>query len=290
VRYRVTHSTTYAYASPVSMCHNEVRLTPRLTRGQVPLRTQLLVDPAPATLATHLDYFGNTVTFLTIPGTHDDLTITAMSDVDVTPLPTPTPETSPGWEQVRECLRAERKPETLDAYQFVFASPHVVADDAVAAYAEPSFPPERPLLAAVLDLTHRIHVDFAYEPDTTTVATSVAEVLAARRGVCQDFAHLAIACLRAQGLAARYVSGYLETLPAPGAERLRGQDASHAWIGVFCPDLGWIDIDPTNDQVVGGRHVTLAWGRDYGDVSPVKGVIVGGGVHTVDVAVDVEAG
>ena len=288
MRYRVTHSTTYAYANPVSMCHNEVRLTPRPTRGQVPLRTQLLVDPAPATLATHLDYFGNTVTFLTIPSAHDELTITAMSDVDVTPIATPAAETSLAWEQVRDRLRADRQPEILDAYQFVFASPHVAADDEVAAYALPSFEPERPLLAAVLELAHRIHVDFAYEPDTTTVATSVAEVLAARRGVCQDFAHLAIACLRSQGLAARYVSGYLETVPAPGAERLRGQDASHAWIGVFCPELGWIDVDPTNDQVVAGRHVTLGWGRDYGDVSPVKGVIVGGGVHTVDVAVDVE--
>jgi transglutaminase-like putative cysteine protease len=286
--YRVTHSTTYHYAQPVAICHNEVRLTPRATAAQTPQRTQLLLEPAPSTLAAEADYFGNTVTFLTVQEPHERLTITAMSDVDVVATSPPDPTATPAWEAVRDLVRTDRRPESFDAYELVFESPHVRLDDAVAAYAAPSFRIGRPVLEATLDLAHRIYTEFTYEPTVTSVSTPVAAVLAGRRGVCQDFAHLALACLRSHGVPARYVSGYLETTPPAGQNRLVGADASHAWIAVFCGERGWVDVDPTNDVIPSGRHVTLAWGRDYGDVAPVKGVILGGGAHTVEVAVDVE--
>lgn len=287
--YRITHTTTYAYAHPVATCHNEARLTPRATATQRPRRTQFRVEPAPSTLATDVDYFGNTVTFITVTEPHARLVITAMSHVEVLDSPSIDPAATDAWNVIAERVRADRAPEWLAAYEFVFASPHVGIDDAVAAYAAPSFTAGRPVLAAAIDLASRIHADFAYDPTVTTVATPVADFLAGRRGVCQDFAHLALACLRAQGVPARYVSGYLETTPPPGKPRLVGADASHAWIAVFCGDAGWIALDPTNDQLAGPRHITLSWGRDYGDVGPVKGVILGGGAHTVAVGVDVEA-
>ncbi len=184
-------------------------------------------------------------------------------------------------------LRAGASTAERDAYSFVFDSPYVPRDEALADYAAPSFPPGRPLLAAVFDLTTRIHREFRYDPRATTVATPMRKVLARRAGVCQDFAHLQLGCLRALGLAARYVSGYLVTEPPPGKARLVGADASHAWLSVFCPAWGWIDCDPTNDQVPGDRHVTLAWGRDYDDVCPVRGIVLGGGRSTLKVSVDV---
>lgn len=191
------------------------------------------------------------------------------------------------WETVRDRLRLDRAAEVLDAYQFAFDSPHVALDDDAHAYATASFPPGRPILDGVADLTRRIHAEFAYDPSATTVATPVGDVLRQRRGVCQDFAHLEIACLRTLGLAARYVSGYILTTPPPGAPRLVGADASHAWLAVWVGDEGWIDVDPTNDQLPRDQHVTVAWGRDYGDVSPLRGVVLGGGEHRMTVAVDV---
>jgi transglutaminase-like putative cysteine protease len=289
MRYRITHTTTYDYARPVATCHNEARLVPRRTATQRPIRTQFLVDPTPATLAHESDYFGNTVAFLTIEEPHARLTITAMSDVAVGTPAAIDPAATPPWDLLREGLRHDRTADGLAAYELVFESPHVRIDDRLHTYAAPSFAAGRPILAAALDLAARMHADFAYDPTVTTVGTPVAECLASRRGVCQDFAHLALACLRAHGVAARYVSGYLETSPAPGSARLIGSDASHAWIGVWCGDAGWVDIDPTNNQLAGTRHITVAWGRDYADVAPVKGVILGGGAHTVAVSVDVAA-
>lgn len=284
MNYRVTHTTTYHYEELASVCHNELRLTPRRDARQQPRRTQLRVDPTPSALVAQLDFFGNQVHFMTLQEPHRQLTITAKSDVAVTAVA--PPELTPAWERVRDRLRAERAPAALDAYQFVFESPQVAADDAVLAFAAPSFPPERPVLDAVRDLTRRIHVEFRYDKTATTVATPVAEVLRERRGVCQDFAHLEIACLRALGLAARYVSGYILTVPPPGSPRLVGADASHAWLSVWMGDAGWVDVDPTNDQLPGDQHVTVAWGRDYADVSPLRGVVLGGGEHRVSVAVD----
>lgn len=288
MNYRVTHTTTYVYEEAVSICHNEVRLTPRSGPHQVARRTQLLIDPLPSVLVAQADYFGNPMHFLTLQEPHERLAITAMSDVEVSALPPPAdPEDTPAWHTVRDHLRADRSAEVLNAYQFAFASPHVRASADVVAYAAPSFPRNRPLMAALLDLTRRIHEDFTYDPEATTVSTPVADVLRERRGVCQDFAHLEIACLRALGLAARYVSGYILTTPPPGKERLIGADASHAWISAWIPDVGWLDLDPTNDVIPGGEHVTLGWGRDYADVCPVRGVVLGGGEHEMSVSVDV---
>lgn len=288
MQYRVSHTTTYRYTEAVSTCHNELRLTPRSRPGQAARRTQLLIEPMPSTLTTHTDWFGNRVTFLTLQEPHDRLTVTAMSHVEVVPVPPPAPSGTAPWDAVAARVRGERTAETLGALEFLFDSPHVRLDDDVRRWAEPSFPPGRPVLEGVLGLTHRLHADFAYDPEATTVATPVAEVLRARRGVCQDFAHLEIAGLRALGLPARYVSGYIETVSrAEGGPRLVGADASHAWLAVYCPGHGWVDVDPTNDQVPEGRHVTVAWGRDYGDVVPIKGVVLGGDEHTMQVAVDV---
>jgi transglutaminase-like putative cysteine protease len=273
VNYRVSHVTTYRYEELASVCHNELRLTPRAGTHQRPRRTQLRVDPAPSALIPHLDFFGR------------QLVITAKSDVEVTAaIP---PEATPPWEAVRERLRHDRSADALDAYQFVFESPRVAPDEDVVAYAAPSFPEGRDLLEAVRDLTGRIHTEFAYDQSATTVATPVADVLRDRRGVCQDFAHLEIACLRGLGLSARYVSGYILTTPPPGTARLVGTDASHAWVSVWLGDAGWVDVDPTNDQLPSDQHVTVAWGRDYADVSPLRGVVLGGGEHQVTVAVDV---
>jgi transglutaminase-like putative cysteine protease len=284
VNYRVTHTTTYHYEDLASVCHNELRLTPRRDARQQPRRSQLRIDPTPSALVPLVDFFGNQVHFLTLQEPHRQLTITAKSDVSVTAVA--PPDTAPAWEDVRDRLRAERSPAVLDAYQFVFESPQVAVDDAVLDFVRPSFAPDRPVLDAVRDLTRRIHVEFRYDKTATTVATPVAAVLRQRRGVCQDFAHLEIACLRALGLAARYVSGYILTVPPPGASRLVGADASHAWLAVWVGDAGWVDVDPTNDQLPGDQHVTVAWGRDYADVSPLRGVVLGGGAHRVSVAVD----
>ncbi len=283
--YRVTHVTTYRYEEPASVCHNELRLTPRSGGRQRTRRAQLRVDPTPSVLAPQVDFFGNQVHFVALQEPHRQLTVTAKSDVEV--MPAEAPGATPPWEAVRARLRTDRDAEVLAAYQFAFESPHVEIEPEVLAWAAESFPPGRPLVDAVLALTTRIHDGFAYDPDATSVATPVAEVLRERRGVCQDFAHLEIACLRALGLAARYVSGYILTTPPRGATRLVGADASHAWLSVWLGDAGWLDVDPTNDLVPSDQHVTVAWGRDYGDVSPLRGVVLGGGEHTMTVAVDV---
>lgn len=288
MRYRVTHETSYLYDEPVSLCHNELRLEPRDTSAQRRLGTALRIEPAPASLTSELDYFGNPTHFFTVEEAHDRMTLVAQSEVALA-APGAEPLWTPAWDALRAEVRADLSPEGLAAFELCFASPLVPLAPQFAAYAAPSFPRGRPVLDAALELTRRIHADFAYRPGATSVTTPVADVLEAREGVCQDFAHVALACLRALGLPARYVSGYLHTRPADGRERLVGADASHAWVSVHCGDAGWIDVDPTNDLVVADEHVTLAWGRDYGDVPPIKGVILGGGGHSVEVGVDVEA-
>jgi transglutaminase-like putative cysteine protease len=218
---------------------------------------------------------------------HRALTVHARCVIEVMPFASPAPAATMAWDQATELLAVERAPELLDACQFTFDSPYTVAGPAALAYARSSFAPGRPLLEAALDLTRRIHADFVYDGTATEVATPVDQVLRERRGVCQDFAHLELACLRQLGLPARYVSGYLRTYPPPGGTPLVGADASHAWLAIWCPGHGWLDLDPTNGLLPGDEHVTLAWGRDYGDVSPINGVILGGGEHEVAVAVDV---
>jgi transglutaminase-like putative cysteine protease len=287
MRYRVTHKTTYTYEDVVSVSHNEARITPRRTAGQDPLRMQLLVEPAPAALVTDTDYFGNTVHFFSLEESHSDLSVTAVSDVEVEGVVPPAFALTPAWEAVPAALRQDRSRGGLEALGYTFESPFVRGARELTDYALVSFQAGRPVLDAAFELTCRIHEDFKYEPGVTSIATPLADVMRERRGVCQDFAHLELAMLRSLGLSARYVSGYLRTVPAPGKPRLTGADASHAWVSLQCPGFGYVDLDPTNGSLPSDEHVTVAWGRDFSDVSPLKGVILGGGRHALAVSVDV---
>jgi transglutaminase-like putative cysteine protease len=285
--YRVRHTTTYAYTYSVSVCHNCLHLMPRECPHQRCSFHELLIYPEPAVVSQTLDYFGNPVTFFTLQEPHDALTMTANSMVEIHAFETPALHDTPAWEEVRDYVRQDRSRTGLGVYQYAFDSPYIPPVPAVMTYAFASFPAGRPLLEAVRDLTRRIYCEFTYDPRATSVGTPLSDVLRDRHGVCQDFAHLEIACLRSLGLAARYVSGYLVTQPPLGQAPLVGATASHAWLSVYCPGHGWIDVDPTNDVFPSNAHITVAYGRDYGDVSPIQGVFLGGGEHTLEVAVDV---
>lgn len=285
----ITHRTTYRYLDAVTTSHHEARLAPRDTENQRAVSHELGVLPIPDARRRRFDYFGNRALHFSISEPHRALEVVSTSVVEVSPVPKPQLEATPPWEQVRARLRVDRRRDVLDAYAMAFDSPRVAVTQELLDYAAPSFPPGRPALEAVRDLVGRIHEEFAYDPRATDVSTPLSDVLAQRRGVCQDFAHLAIGCLRAQGLAARYVSGYLLTRPPPGRPKLIGADASHAWFSTFIPDGGWVDFDPTNDLIPSDEHVTVAYGRDFADVTPMRGVIHGGGgTHQLSVAVDVE--
>jgi len=252
------------------------------------LENALQIQPNPRIFTERIDYFGNRLCFFTIQEPHEELIVEARSRVVVEPPVEPVEKASPAWEEVAQSLAGNHSKAGLDAYQFRFESPRIRLRPEFAAYARQSFVPHRPMAEALMDLTARIHRDFRFDAKVTTVRTTIEEVFKKRRGVCQDFAHIQIACLRSLNLAARYVSGYLRTYPPPGRPRLVGADASHAWVSAFCPGLGWLDVDPTNNVAPTDGHVTLAWGRDYGDVSPLRGLILGGGGHTLKVAVDME--
>ena len=282
VQYDVVHTTEYVYSESVAVSHHLARLSPRVLPHQQRLHHDLQIEPPPAVITRHTDYFGNAVTFFAMQGAHKRLTVRARSRVALQPASVPAASDTPPWEEV-----ADRTTLPLEALEFLFDSALVPPRVELAAYARAVFPPGRPLLDAVLELTHRIHEEFTFDPEATTVATPLADVFKSRRGVCQDFARLEIACLRSLGLPARYVSGYLETAPPEGGVRLIGADASHAWLAVYCPDAGWIHVDPTNNVLPSSSHVTVAWGRDYDDVSPIHGVILGGGNHSLRVNVDV---
>lgn len=284
--YKISHTTVYSYAEPVPYCHNEVHLTPRDHPRQSCISNRLAIKPQPKWIEGVLDYFGNSVNFFTVEEGHQRLSVTALSKVRITELP-PLAPSQMSWEAVRDQVAADLSPAALEAFQYVFDSPHVPTSPELAAFAGASFMPGRPWLESLVDFTHRIFTEFKYDKSATCIHTSPVEVLEARRGVCQDFAHLQIACLRSLGLPARYVSGYLVTSPPPGQPRLVGADASHAWVSAFSPEHGWIDTDPTNDLIPSLKHVCLAWGRDYSDVSPIKGVYIGGGNNGMTVAVDV---
>jgi transglutaminase-like putative cysteine protease len=285
--YELTHATTFEYVHSVALSHHTLRLHPRDLPRQKCLRNRLQIQPSAGVVQSHLDYFGNEVTFVTVEGSHRHLVITSRSRVEVHPAETPEATETTSWEIVRDLCRTGEANEFFEAFEYTFPSSRVKFQPEFAGYALPSFPAERPVLDAVLDLTARIHGDFKFDAKATTVSTPLEEVFKSRRGVCQDFAHFEIACLRAMGIPARYISGYLETDPPPGKPRLAGGDASHAWVSFFCPGTGWIDVDPTNNLLPSTRHITVAWGRDYSDVSPIRGVILGSGEHTLKVAVDV---
>ena len=285
--YSVRHRTTYEYEDPVSVSHHVVRLTPRNFPGQTCRSSKVSVAPTPPSTASSNDYFGNGQIFFTLQEPHDRLIVEANSELEVFPVALPDFSASPRWETVPPLLAKDHSAEGLNAYQYVFDSQRVRAKRELADYARESFPEGRPLLEAAFDLTHRIHSDFIFDSKATEVSTPVETFFEKRRGVCQDFAHLQIACMRSIGLPARYVSGYLRTYPPKGRPRLIGADASHAWCSAWSPGAGWIDFDPTNDCIPSDGHITVAWGRDYSDVSPIHGVLLGGAKHTLDVGVDV---
>jgi len=273
VTYRVVHRTEYRYESVVSSSYGELYLLPRDVPGQVCRASHVTIEPAPDDYRERIDFYGNRVAYFAVTVPHTKLTVIAESTVDVSrPRSLPLSVDQP-WDAIRDRLRLDSSDDACAAREFVLDSPKVVVTPAVAAYAAPSFPPGRPLTDALSELSSRIHSDFAYKPGATSVRTTLTELLESREGVCQDFAHLTVGCVRSVGLAGRYVSGYLETVPPAGRERLVGADVSHAWASVFVPDAGWVDVDPTNDRFVSDRYVTTACGRDYGDVSPLKGVI-----------------
>jgi len=288
VKYNVTHTTIYYYGEPVPLSHNLAHLKPRENQRQALINFSTLIQPNPIIRSERVDFFGNAVTWFAIQEPHKSLKIVARSLVEVKPFEPPREFWGQAWEDVVRLLQEKRDPAILDAQQFVCDSPYIERAAELAEYARPSFTPGRRLLDCVTELTYRINREFRFDKTATTVGTPVLEVLQHRHGVCQDFAHLQIGCLRSLGLPARYVSGYLNTEPPPGCGRIVGGDASHAWISVFFPDFGWIDFDPTNGCIPSAGHITLGWARDYDDISPVRGVVVGGRRHSLQVSVDVE--
>ncbi|CAH2604696.1 Transglutaminase family protein [Rhodovastum atsumiense] len=289
MRYRIRHTTEYVYADPVDLASHMLHLTPRPLPGQRVLSAEVLVWPTPGRMTSGPDHFGNHVTWVFLDQSHQRFDATVEAEVEVDFASPPPADATPPWEDVVAAAR-RGGPGAWQAAEFSFDSPMAPADASAGLYVRQSFPPGRPVLQGLLELNARMRRDFAFRPGVTTVYTPVARVLLQRAGVCQDFTHVMISGLRALGLPARYVSGYLRTRPPPGQAPRRGADQSHAWVGAWLgPDHGWVDLDPTNDLVVRDEHVVLAWGRDYGDISPVRGVILGGGRHSVSVGVDLDA-
>jgi len=289
VRYRVSHRTTYEYSSPMTDGYTVAYVLPRPTPQQMVERVTVDVDPDPDERDKHVDAFGNRVLQLGVHHQHRSLSVHAMSDVVVEPMK--IDHDGPPWESIVAAVTACRGGEALAVRPFAGGVPMVTADEdreSLRSLVAVAFTPGRPIVDAARAFCHEIFSTFEYDPAFTDVSTPLSAVLAARRGVCQDFAHLAVSGLRVLGLAARYVSGYIETTPPPGKARLIGADASHAWCSLWVPDIGWVDFDPTNDRLPTHRHITVAWGRDYGDVPPVRGVVIGRqAVQTLTVSVDV---
>ena len=287
MKYDIVHLTRYVYTEMATLCHNQAHLTPRQFARQRCLSCKLDINPAPAVVQPWTDAFGNTATYFTIEQSHREHSVLAQSQVEVLAGSTP-PDCEPlPWEEVVSRIeKPDHRPEG-ETHAAMFRSSRVAYSEGVREYALQSFTPKRKLFDAALELTQRIHADFQYDPQATSISTPPSEILQRRRGVCQDFAHLQIACLRSLGLAARYVSGYLVTQPPPGKPRLVGADATHAWVSVYFPDWGWVDFDPTNSRLASRDYITLSWGRDYADVSPIRGVFLGGGAHFMSVSVDV---
>ncbi|MDO9709654.1 transglutaminase family protein [Paracraurococcus lichenis] len=286
--YRVRHTTRYAYGSTVDLAAHMLHLRPRDLPHQRVISAAVATAPGPSHRRDGLDHFGNHVTWLFIDAPHASFEVTAEAEVEVRTPDPPAAGATPGWERVRDMARAGG-PGAWQAAEFRFDSPMCAAVPAAGDYAAASFPAGRPVLAGLLDLNARIRRDFRFQAGVTDLSTPVAEVLRRREGVCQDFTHLMISGLRALGLPARYMSGYIRTRPPPGQPRRRGADQSHAWVGAWLgPEHGWVELDPTNDVLVRDEHVVLGWGRDYGDISPVRGVMLGGGDHGLAIGVDLE--
>ncbi|MEO1776630.1 MAG: transglutaminase family protein [Pseudomonadota bacterium] len=286
--YEVRHVTTYRYASPAAFSQHLLRLTPRDTDCQRVLESRIEITPRAEPLAAQRDLFGNAEHVATVARAHDTLRIAAISKVERQEPSQFIFEAGAPWERVRDqVIGAGNLPPVAEVAPYLYPSAMTGSNAAIRAYAAESLTPGRPLLAAAADLCTRIYTDFEYQPGATAADTHPRESFQTRQGVCQDFAHVMLACMRSLRLPARYVSGYLRTIPPEGQERLQGADASHAWVSVWDPVFSWVDFDPTNDVVPGLDHITLAWGRDFRDVSPVSGLVVGGGPQALSVGVDV---
>lgn len=286
--YRICHITEYLYNAPVSHCYNLAHIIPRTSHRQKCISSDISLDPVAAYKSTREDYFGNRAYHFEIQRSHKKLVLTATSQVETRKQSYDDLTQGVTCAQAWQLLNYATEAEILLAREFILDSPMVKVQPELRAYAEPLFAPDKPLRQAIMELTQKIFTEFEYSPASTTIATPLDVVLETKKGVCQDFAHLQIACLRALGIPAKYVSGYIETLPPEGQVKLVGTDATHAWLSAFCPGQGWIEFDPTNNILAGEQHILTAWGRDYYDVTPLKGVIFGGGEGPIlNVSVDV---
>lgn len=283
----VSHKTVYRYTAPVAQAHHLLHLAPRGHERQRIIRHTLSIEPAPASRRDYTDYFGNPASTAAIESSHSELFIHSRTVIDVNAPQQIDLSASTAWEEVVAELAPQKRPYDVDVVQYLMPSPQVTLTQELIDFAQPSFTPGRPILECAQDLTARIFNEFAYDDAATDVATAIDQILEIRRGVCQDFAHLLIGAMRSFGLPARYVSGYLLTHPPKGKEKLVGADASHAWVSVWSPGLGWVDFDPTNNIIPQDEHITIAYGLDFQDVSPVTGVLLGGGTHQIEVSVDV---
>lgn len=285
--YSVEHTTTYQYHEQVSLCHNIAALAPRNTDKQTCRAFNIIISPLPEILEEHIDFFGNKLYYFVIEQEHEELTVTVRSQVEkISVYDVKLNYPGQSWEMVKDML-LNSTGDFIEEKQFTHPTQITAATDEIKNYAERSFTPGKPLFEAVHDLIKRIYTDFKFTPGFTTISTPLSVVMKERKGVCQDFAHLTISCIHSMGLPARYVSGYLETLAPAGKVKLMGVDASHAWISVFIPGMGWVDFDPTNNQLATEQYITIGWGRDYFDIIPLKGVIMSSSSHELKVSVDV---
>jgi transglutaminase-like putative cysteine protease len=289
LNYKIIHTTSYTYHDAVSLCHNIARLIPRSFDKQICRSASIIIDPLPEITNEYKDFFGNEVLYFAIQHEHEKLTVTATSEIEKLNVRNPEMDlyTHTSWEEIKD-LFAKESPELFEISQYIPETTMTAATPEISAYALPSYLPGKSMYEATFHLMNRIHHDFEFKPGFTTVATPLSVVMQKRKGVCQDFAHLAIACIRSLGLPVRYISGYLETVPPEGEEKLTGVDASHAWFSVFIPGHGWLDFDPTNNVIPAAQHITACWGRDYSDIAPLKGIINNSGPHDLIVSVDVK--
>lgn len=289
MKYRIRHVTEYSYESPVTLCYNVAHMLPRDTDVQTCLSSSLSITPQPIYQKNRLDYFGNQSCYFSLEEAHNQLMIDAVSEIDIEPAPFIDLMSGPTCGDVLNLLENSTDRDVIESKEFVANSPLIKCTDELANFAAYLFQADKPLLQATMEFTSKVFNEFVFDPTSTTVTTPLPEILANKRGVCQDFAHFSIGCLRSLGFPVRYVSGYIETLPAPGQEKLVGADASHAWFSIYVPTLGWIDFDPTNNNMPRDQHIVTAWGRDYSDVTPLQGVIFDGGDNQIlSVSVDVQ--
>jgi transglutaminase-like putative cysteine protease len=289
MKYTIQHKTAYTYLEPVSLCHNIARLVPRNTSEQICKNTHILIEPKPDRINEYEDFFGNKVIYFSIEKEHWELTVNVTSEVERHQSGQIKMQVyrNASLDEVKKAIQ-HLKGESMDIRQYIFETPMTAPNEEITAFALQSFLPGRSVFEATEDLTNRIYSEFEYKPGHTTISTPLAQVMKERKGVCQDFAHLAISCLRSVGLPARYVSGYIETVSPEGVEKLIGTDASHAWFSLYIPDMGWTDFDPTNNCIVSDQHITIGWGRDYADIAPLDGIILSSGSHELMVSVDVK--